>query len=52
MFNEFVLTTKPYIPTVTEVQPEWLYYDLSTFTGGETKRALSRRQKWTLNRWR
>ena len=23
VFNEFVLTTKPYIRTVTEVQPEW-----------------------------
>ncbi len=23
MFNEFVLTTKPYIRTVTEVRPEW-----------------------------
>ena len=23
IFNEFVLTTKPYIRTVTEVRPEW-----------------------------
>lgn len=23
LFNEFVLTTKPYIRTVTEVKPEW-----------------------------
>ncbi|KAI0808125.1 pre-mRNA-splicing factor ATP-dependent RNA helicase PRP43 [Fomes fomentarius] len=51
MFNEFVLTTKPYIRTVTEVRPEWLleyaplYYDLSTFPDGDTKRALSRVQK-------
>ncbi|KAI0631613.1 pre-mRNA-splicing factor ATP-dependent RNA helicase PRP43 [Trametes polyzona] len=51
LFNEFVLTTKPYIRTVTEVRPEWLleyaanYYDLSTFPDGETKRALMRVQK-------
>ncbi|KAI0325144.1 P-loop containing nucleoside triphosphate hydrolase protein [Cubamyces sp. BRFM 1775] len=51
IFNEFVLTTKPYIRTVTEVRPEWLleyapnYYDLSTFPDGETKRALLRVQK-------
>ncbi|TFK79631.1 P-loop containing nucleoside triphosphate hydrolase protein [Polyporus arcularius HHB13444] len=48
VFNEFVLTTKPYIRTVTEVRPEWLleyapnYFDLSTFPEGETKRALQR----------
>ncbi|EJF57706.1 P-loop containing nucleoside triphosphate hydrolase protein [Dichomitus squalens LYAD-421 SS1] len=48
IFNEFVLTTKPYIRTVTEVRPEWLleyapnYFDLSTFPEGETKRALQR----------
>ncbi|TBU56178.1 P-loop containing nucleoside triphosphate hydrolase protein [Dichomitus squalens] len=46
IFNEFILTTKPYIRTVTEVRPEWLlefapnYFDLSTFPAGETKRAL------------
>ncbi|KAI0667358.1 pre-mRNA-splicing factor ATP-dependent RNA helicase PRP43 [Trametes maxima] len=51
MFNEFVLTTKPYIRTVSEVKPEWLleyaaaYYDLSTLPDGETKRALLRAQK-------
>ncbi|KAI9059383.1 P-loop containing nucleoside triphosphate hydrolase protein [Trametes sanguinea] len=51
IFNEFVLTTKPYIRTVSEVKPEWLlehspnYYDLSTFPDGETKRALLRIQK-------
>ncbi|KAJ8487082.1 hypothetical protein ONZ51_g4424 [Trametes cubensis] len=48
IFNEFVLTTRPYIRTVTEVRPEWLleyapnYYDLSTFPNGEMKRALMR----------
>nr|VWO96108.1 CifA [Ganoderma boninense] len=51
IFNEFVLTTKPYIRTVTEVKPEWLlelaapYFDLSTFADGETKRALQRTLK-------
>ncbi|KAI9059376.1 pre-mRNA-splicing factor ATP-dependent RNA helicase PRP43 [Trametes sanguinea] len=51
VFNEFVMTTKPYIRTVSEVKPEWLleyapdYYDLSTFPDGETKRALVRVQK-------
>ncbi|CDO68562.1 hypothetical protein BN946_scf184998.g59 [Trametes cinnabarina] len=51
IFNEFVLTTKPYIRTVSEIKPEWLleyapnYYDLSTFPDGETKRALLRIQK-------
>jgi len=48
MFNEFVLTTRHYIRTVTEVRPEWLleyaptYFDLSSFSDGETKRALQR----------
>jgi pre-mRNA-splicing factor ATP-dependent RNA helicase DHX15/PRP43 len=46
LFNEFVLTSRPYIRTVTEVRPEWLlefapnYYDLETLGDGETKRAL------------
>jgi len=48
IFNEFVLTTRPYIRTVTEVYPEWLlelahnYFDLTSFTEGETKSALQR----------
>ncbi|KAI4518489.1 P-loop containing nucleoside triphosphate hydrolase protein [Schizophyllum commune Loenen D] len=48
LFNEFVLTTRPYIRTVTEIRPDWLfeyaanYYDLNTFQDGETKRALVR----------
>ncbi|VDB91705.1 unnamed protein product [Peniophora sp. CBMAI 1063] len=48
LFNEFVLTTKPYIRTVTDVKPEWLleyafpYFDPTTFPDGETKRALQR----------
>jgi HrpA-like RNA helicase len=37
IYNEFVLTTKNYIRTVTEIKPEWLiriapnYYDLDNF---------------------
>jgi len=43
-----VLTTQPYIRTVTEIQPDWLlelaadYYDLKTLTGDEAKRSLQR----------
>lgn len=46
LFNEFVLTARPYIRTVTEIRPEWLlelsanYYDIKSFPDGETKRAL------------
>ncbi|KZT01300.1 P-loop containing nucleoside triphosphate hydrolase protein [Laetiporus sulphureus 93-53] len=56
IFNEFVLTTKPYIRTVTEIRPEWLlefasnYYDLDTFADGETKRALQRVQNKRLRK--
>ncbi|GJE93624.1 ATP-dependent RNA helicase [Phanerochaete sordida] len=48
IFNEFVLTTRPYIRTVTMVQPEWLleyaplYFNLDEFKGSEMKRALVR----------
>lgn len=48
LYHEFVLTTKNYIRTVTDVKGEWLvelaphYFDLSNFPGGETKRALER----------
>jgi len=48
LFNEFILTSRPYIRTVTEIRPEWLlqyggqYFDLSSpgFPESETKRAL------------
>lgn len=46
MYNEFVLTTKNYIRTVTDVKPEWLltiapqYYDLNNFPECEAKRQL------------
>ncbi|KAG8909357.1 DEAH-box ATP-dependent RNA helicase prp43 [Tulasnella sp. 408] len=48
IFNEFVLTTRPFIRTVTEIKADWLleyaglYFDLKTFADGETKRALQR----------
>ncbi|KAI4086666.1 MAG: hypothetical protein LQ344_007370 [Seirophora lacunosa] len=48
VYNEFVLTTKNYIRTVTVVKPEWLldiapnYYDLATFSKGAVKSALER----------
>ncbi|KAL8873096.1 MAG: hypothetical protein Q9174_001384 [Haloplaca sp. 1 TL-2023] len=48
VYNEFVLTTKNFIRTVTVVKPEWLldiapnYYDLDSFTKGPVKMALER----------
>jgi len=51
IFNEFVLTTRPYIRTVTDVRPEWLldyassYYDLDNWPDSEAKRALLRSKK-------
>ncbi|ORY64133.1 P-loop containing nucleoside triphosphate hydrolase protein [Pseudomassariella vexata] len=47
IYNEFVLTTKQYIRTVTGIRPEWLleiapvYYDAASWEGQpEVKRAL------------
>ncbi|KAK9450630.1 P-loop containing nucleoside triphosphate hydrolase protein [Limtongia smithiae] len=48
IYNEFVLTTKNYIRTVTAIKPEWLfelapaYFDLSTFKKGEVRLSLER----------
>lgn len=48
LYNEFVLTTKNYVRTVSEVRGEWLlelaphYYDLDSFPESEAKRALRR----------
>ncbi|KAJ5152392.1 Pre-mRNA-splicing factor ATP-dependent RNA helicase PRP43 [Penicillium capsulatum] len=48
LYNEFVLTTKNYIRTVTAVKPEWLldiaptYYDISSFPKGDIRSALVR----------
>ncbi|VDM96305.1 unnamed protein product [Thelazia callipaeda] len=46
LYNEFVLTTKNFIRTVTDVKPEWLvqmapqYYDMSTFPDCDAKKKL------------
>ena len=46
LYNEFVLTSKNYIRTVTEIKPEWLlriapqYYNLEYFPQCEAKRQL------------
>ena len=48
LYNEFVLTTKNFIRTVTSVRGEWLveiapqYYDLATWPPGETQVQLRR----------
>lgn len=48
LYNEFVLTSKNYIRTVTDVRPEWLiqiaptYYDTASFPdGSDAKRKLN-----------
>lgn len=47
IYNEFVLTSRHYIRTVTDIRPDWLllmapqYYDLSTFPEGDIKRRLA-----------
>lgn len=48
LYNEFVLTSKNYIRTVTAVKPEWLldiapnYYDIDSFPKGEVQSSLRR----------
>jgi pre-mRNA-splicing factor ATP-dependent RNA helicase DHX15/PRP43 len=48
MYNEFVLTKKNYIRTLTTIKPEWLfemsedYFDLDEFKNSEAKRKLER----------
>lgn len=48
VYNEFMLTSKSYIRTVTVIDPEWLfevapeYFDLSEFPSSESKRRLDR----------
>lgn len=48
IYNEFVLTSKNYIRTVTSIRPEWLvelapvYYDLDNFQKGDVKLSLER----------
>lgn len=48
LYNEYVLTTKNYIRTVTETKADWLldiapaYYDLDNFPQCDAKRVLER----------
>lgn len=48
IYNEFVLTSKNYIRTVTAIRPEWLfelasnYYNLDAFQKGDVKLSLKR----------
>lgn len=48
LYNEFVLTTKNYIRTCTDVKAEWLvktatnYYDMTNFPNCEAKKVLER----------
>jgi pre-mRNA-splicing factor ATP-dependent RNA helicase DHX15/PRP43 len=48
LYHEFVLTSRNYIRTCTDIKGEWLidvaphYYDLSNFPVGEARRALER----------
>jgi pre-mRNA-splicing factor ATP-dependent RNA helicase DHX15/PRP43 len=48
MYQEFVLTTKNFIRTVTEIKGDWLvdmaphYYDLENFPAGQARRGLER----------
>merc|ERR1712039_592143 len=48
VYNEFVLTSKNFVRTVTQVRGEWLveiaaqYYDVSTFPKSEAKTQLER----------
>jgi len=48
VYNEFVLTSKNYIRSVTAVKPEWLldiaptYYDVDSFSKGDVKTSLQR----------
>jgi pre-mRNA-splicing factor ATP-dependent RNA helicase DHX15/PRP43 len=48
VYQEFVLTTKNYIRTVSDIKGEWLldvaphYYDLDNFPSCDAKRSLER----------
>ena len=48
LYQEFVLTTRNYVRTCTNIKGDWLvdiaphYYDLTNFPPGETRRALER----------
>lgn len=48
LYHEFVLTTRNYVRTDTNIKGDWLidiaphYFDLSNFPPGEARRALER----------
>lgn len=48
LYNEFVLTSRNYIRTVTDIKGEWLidvsphYYDLANFPPGQARSSLER----------
>ncbi|KAI6656994.1 Pre-mRNA-splicing factor ATP-dependent RNA helicase PRP1 [Oopsacas minuta] len=48
LYNEFVLTSKNYIRTVTDIKPEWLvrqaqvYYDMTNFPQCDAKKELEK----------
>eukprot|EP00026_Physarum_polycephalum_P002485 Phypoly_transcript_02492.p1 GENE.Phypoly_transcript_02492~~Phypoly_transcript_02492.p1 ORF type:complete len:744 (+),score=127.94 Phypoly_transcript_02492:527-2758(+) len=50
VYNEYVLTSRHFIRTVTEIKGEWLleiadkYFDLTSFPNGEMRKALERVQ--------
>ncbi|KAF9646334.1 P-loop containing nucleoside triphosphate hydrolase protein [Thelephora ganbajun] len=56
LFNEFILTTRPYIRTVTAVNPVWLlkdaanYYDIDNWKDCEATRSLIRARNQVLGR--
>lgn len=51
MYHEFVLTSKNFIRTCSEIRPEWLfeiapdYFDLDEVKNSEAKRKLERAYK-------
>lgn len=51
LYHEFVLTSKNYIRTISEIDPKWLlqvapdYYDLEDFANNEMKKKLMKVQK-------
>jgi pre-mRNA-splicing factor ATP-dependent RNA helicase DHX15/PRP43 len=55
VYHEFVLTSKNYIRTVSEINPKWLlqispeYFDLDEFSNNEIKKKLLKIQKKLLN---
>lgn len=55
LYHEFVLTSKNYIRTVSEIDPKWLlqlapdYFDLDEFSNNEIKKKLMKIQNKLMN---